>query len=50
MDWSEVVSVGNFDGIIEGITSLMPVIIGVCAPLIGIRKAWDFLKGNIYSA
>lgn len=49
-DWSSVVTSATFQPLIDGITSLVPIIIATVIPLIVIRKGWDFLKGNIYSA
>lgn len=50
IDWTTIVSTANFEPLVEGILSLVPVVVGVSIPLICIRKGWDFLKGNIYSA
>ena len=50
IDWSSVISADMFQPLITGITDILPTVIAVCIPLIVIRKGWDFLKGNIYSA
>lgn len=49
-NWASVVTSSTFQPLIDGITSLVPIIIATVIPLIVIRKGWDFLKGNIYSA
>lgn len=50
IDWSTVVSASTFQPLIDGIISIVPVVIAVCVPLLVIRKGWSFLIGNIYSA
>ena len=50
IDWSTAISLSDFQPLITGIVNILPTVIGVCIPLIVIRKGWDFLKGNIYSA
>lgn len=50
IDWSTAISLSDFQPLVTGIVNLLPTVIGVCIPLIVIRKGWDFLKGNIYSA
>jgi len=49
-DWSTVVTSSTFQPLIDGITSLVPVVIAVLIPLLVIRKGMDFIKGNVYSA
>lgn len=50
VDWSTIITADMFAPLVNGIISLLPVIVSVSVPLIVIRKGWDFLKGNIYSA
>lgn len=49
-DWSTVVTSATFQPLIDGIVSLVPIVIAVIVPLIVIRKGMDFIKGNVYSA
>lgn len=49
-DWSTVVTSSTFQPLIDGIVSLVPVVIAVIIPLLVIRKGMDFIKGNVYSA
>lgn len=50
IDWSTIVNASTFQPLVNGIISMVPVVIAVTVPLLVIRKGWDFLKGNIYSA
>ena len=50
MDWSTVINAETFKPLVDGITSLVPVVVAVTIPLLVIRKGWSFLMGNIYSA
>lgn len=50
IDWGNAINLSDFQPLVTGIIDLLPTVIGVCIPLIVIRKGWDFLKGNIYSA
>ena len=50
INWGTAISLSDFQPLVTGIIDLLPTVIGVCIPLIVIRKGWDFLKGNIYSA
>lgn len=50
VDWSTIITANSFAPLVNGIISLLPVVVSVSIPLIVIRKGWDFLKGNIYSA
>lgn len=48
--WGDVVNNTTFQPLVNGIVDLIPIVIATVIPLIVIRKGWDFLKGNIYSA
>lgn len=50
IDWSTVLPDGTFNPVVQGIVSLFPQVLAVVLPLIVLRKGWDFIKGNIYSA
>lgn len=50
VDWSTIITADMFAPLVNGIISLVPVVVSVSVPLIVVRKGWDFLKGNIYSA
>lgn len=50
MDWSTIITAETFKPLVDGITSLVPVVVAVTIPLLVIRKGWSFLMGNIYSA
>lgn len=48
--WSNYVHIADFQPLIDGFLSMLPIVIAVCIPLLCIRKVFDFLKGNLYSA
>ena len=50
VNWSTAINSGMFQPLVTGIVDLLPTVIAVSVPLLVIRKGWDFLKGNIYSA
>ena len=50
INWATAISLSDFQPLIDGFISLLPTCVAVSIPLIVIRKGWDFLKGNIYSA
>ena len=50
IDWGTVITASSFQPLIDGILDILPVCIAVVIPMLVIRKGWDFLKGNIYSA
>lgn len=48
--WASYITAADFQPLLDGIMSLLPVIIPVTLGLLAIRKGWSFLMGNIYSA
>lgn len=50
MDWSDIISAATFTPIVEQITDVLPIIIGFSVTLLGIRKVWRFVKGQIARA
>ena len=50
IDWATIIPSGTFTPVVEGIVGLFPQVLAVVLPLIVLRKGWDFIKGNIYSA
>lgn len=50
VDWSQYISTATFAPVVEGILGVFPAVICTVIPLMVIRKGWEFLKGNIYSA
>lgn len=48
-DWTSI-QLSDFQPLIDGIKSVLGIVIAVSIPLVVIRKGWSFLKGNIYSA
>ena len=50
INWATAITLSDFQPLIDGFITLLPTCVGVCIPLMVIRKGWDFLKGNIYSA
>lgn len=50
IDWSTVVTASTFQPLVDGLVSLVPIIIAILVPLLCIRKGLDFIKGNVYSA
>lgn len=50
MDWTTVISADTFSPIVTQITAVLPFIIGFSVTLLGIRKVWRFIKGQIARA
>ena len=50
MDWSTVITSTTFAPLIDGMTALVPTVMGLVVALAVIRKGIDFVKGMIYSA
>jgi len=50
VNWASYIDSTTFEPLVTGILSLFPTVVAVCVPLMVLRKGWDFLKGNIYSA
>lgn len=50
--WSTLITNGDLDfqPLIDGIASLVPVAIGVAIPLMVINKGWNWIRGVVYSA
>lgn len=50
IDWSQYINVATFQPIVDGILGLFPIVVSICVPLLVLRKGWDFIRGNMYSA
>lgn len=47
VDWSSLITSASFDGIINGVTSVLPVVIPVALTLMGIPIVWNFVRRMI---
>lgn len=47
VDWSTLITSASFDGIINGVTSVLPVVIPVALTLMGIPIVWNFVRRMI---
>lgn len=50
MDWSQVITNSSFTPILTNIETVMPAIVTFSVALLGIRKVWKFVKGQISRA
>lgn len=50
MDWTTIIDANTFKPILDSIGDVMPFIIGFAVSLLGIRKVWGFVKGQIKRA
>lgn len=50
MDWSQIITTTTFTPILTSIETVMPFVITFSVGLIGIRKVWSFVKGQIKRA
>lgn len=50
IDWTQYITSATFQPLIDGILSLFPIVVATVIPLLVLRKGWQFLLGNIYSA
>lgn len=49
IDWSTLITATSFNGIIDGINDVLPVVIPVAITIIGIGIVWRFVKKMIKS-
>lgn len=49
VDWSTLITATSFNGIIDGINDVLPVVIPVAITIIGIGIVWRFVKKMIKS-
>lgn len=49
IDWSTLITASSFNGIIDGINDVLPVVIPVAITIIGIGIVWRFVKKMIKS-
>lgn len=50
MDWTQVITGTTFTPILTSIGDVMPFIVAFSVALLGIRKVWKFVKGQISRA
>lgn len=50
MDWSTIITATTFQPILTNIETVMPFVIAFSVALLGIRKVWKFVKGQIARA
>jgi hypothetical protein len=50
--WTTLINNGSLDfqPLVDGIASLVPIAIGVAIPLMVINKGWNWIRGVVYSA
>lgn len=47
VDWSTLITSTSFDGIIDGVTDALPIVIPVAITLMGIPIVWNFVRRMI---
>lgn len=47
MSWASVITESSFTPIVDGVTSVLPVVIPVALTLIGIPIVWNFIRKMI---
>lgn len=50
VDWSTLITASSFDGIINGISTVLPVVIPVALSIMGIGIVWSFVKRFVLGA
>ena len=50
--WTTLINNGDLDfqPLVDGLASLVPIAIGVAIPLMVINKGWNWIRGVVYSA
>ena len=48
VDWSTLITASSFNGIIDGINDVLPVVIPVSLTIAGVVLVWRFVKGFIF--
>ena len=48
IDWSTLITSASFNGIIDGINDVLPVVIPVSLTIAGVVLVWRFVKGFIF--
>lgn len=48
VDWSTLITASSFNGIIDGINDVLPVVIPVSLTIGGVVLVWRFVKGFIF--
>lgn len=48
VDWSTLITPSSFNGIIDGINDVLPVVIPVSLTIGGVVLVWRFVKGFIF--
>ena len=48
IDWSTLITASSFNGIIDGINDVLPVVIPVSLTIAGVVLVWRFVKGFIF--
>lgn len=48
VDWSTLITSASFNGIIDGINDVLPVVIPVSLTIAGVVLVWRFVKGFIF--
>ena len=48
VDWSSLITASSFNGIIDGINDVLPVVIPVSLTIAGVVLVWRFVKGFIF--
>lgn len=48
VDWGTLITASSFNGIIDGINDVLPVVIPVSLTIAGVVLVWRFVKGFIF--
>lgn len=48
IDWGTLITASSFNGIIDGINDVLPVVIPVSLTIAGVVIVWRFVKGFIF--
>lgn len=48
VDWTSLINASSFNGIIQGLNDVLPVVIPVSLTLAGVVLVWRFVKGFIF--
>ena len=49
VDWTSLITSSSFNGIIQGINDVLPVVIPVSLTIGGVVLVWRFVKGFIFA-
>lgn len=50
MDWTTVITATDLEPVVNGLKTLVPLVVGVMIPILCINKGLGWIRGWIYSA